>query len=88
MSSMAQYRDFRLRHARAAGTRSTPAGAQPRIVRRVLEAIDRWYLHQTEREAGRFIAAHGGRLTDDIERQLTEHLGDRGLAPWSTSRKS
>ena len=42
-------------------------------------AFERSREGRLEREAGRFIAKHGGRLTDDIERQLTEHFNGGGF---------
>jgi len=81
MGGIAIYRGFRLRGATVRASRRAPNSPQQGIFRRIFAAIDRWHLRRAEQEAGRFIAAHGGRLTDDIERQLTEHLGGRGFAP-------
>lgn len=89
MSTVALYRDFDLRRVRAV-PRSTPAGARHgvfrRIVRRIFAAIERSHRRRAEQEAGRFIAAHGGRLTDDVERQLTEHFNGRGFPPYVAPR--
>ena len=48
------------------------ARADKGLFRRTSAAIARWRQRHTEQEAGRFIAEHGGRLTDDVERQLTD----------------
>ena len=74
MSSVALYRDFDLRRVPIAEPRSAPARAHRGILRRMLAAIERSHQRRVEREAARFIASHGGRLTDDLERQLTEHF--------------
>ena len=37
---------------------------------------------RVEQEAARFIGKHGGRLTDDLERQLTEHFKSRSFLPF------
>ena len=44
-----------------------------RIVRAIVESRQR----QTDREIARFLARSGGRLTDDMERRLTQHLLSR-----------
>jgi len=84
MSSVALYRDFDLRLRRPPG--SVPGRAPPRahrgILRRILAAIERSHQRRVEQEAERFIANHGGRLTDDLERQLTERLTGRGFPPY------
>ena len=86
MNSMALYRDFHLRRIPVSGSRKVPAGACQGIVRRISAAIERWRQRHTEQEAGRFIAEHGGRLTDDVERQLTEHFNGRGFPPYALPR--
>ncbi len=79
MSSMALYRDFRLRRSALPRPTSASAGVPQSIVRQILEVIEGRRQARAEQEAGRFIAAHGGRLTDDVERQLMEHLGGHGF---------
>jgi hypothetical protein len=81
MGTIALYRGFNphanlLRGSRTAGTR-----AKAGILRRIFAAINRSHQRRAEQEAGRFIAAHGGRLTDDVERQLSEHLNGHGFMP-------
>ena len=74
MSSLALFRDFDLRRPAGPVPVSAPARAHRGILRRILAAIERSHQRRVEREAARFIASHGGRLTDDLERQLTEHF--------------
>ena len=74
MSSVAQYRDFDLRRPPRPVPGSASARARRGILRRILAAIERSHQRRVEQEAGRFIANHGGRLTDDLERRLTEHF--------------
>ena len=80
MSSVALYRDFDLRRPAGPVPERAPARAHRGILRRILAAIERSHQRRVEREAARFIAKHGGRLTDDLERQLTEHFlrGENG----------
>ena len=86
MSGMALYRDFHLRHAALPISVKASARAHKGFVRRISAAIERWKQRHTEQDAGRFIAEHGGRLTDDVERQLTEHFNGRGFPPYASSR--
>lgn len=79
MSTMALHQSFRLRHAPAHRPRSLPADARQGMFKRIAAAVGRWQQRHIEQEAGRFIADHGGRLTDDIERQLAEHFSGRGF---------
>ena len=70
MGSLALHRGFHLvRRTEGAG-----CGAPKGIFRRVFAAIARWRRRYADREIARFIAAHGGRITDDVERQLLERL--------------
>ena len=88
MSSMAlhrEYRDFDLRRVPAAPW-SAPAPARRGIFRRILAAITRSDRRHAEEAAGHFIATHGGRLTDDIERQLTEHFNRGGIPRHTLAR--
>jgi len=50
--------------------------AHPRqgILRRIFAAMARSQQRRMEQEVARFLAAHGGRFTDDIERQLGERF--------------
>ena len=80
------YRDFDLRTARAVEPRTTSARRHHGIVRRLFAAMERWAQRRAEEEAGRFIANHGGRVTDDVERQLSEHFAGRGFLPYAPPR--
>ncbi len=81
MSSVALYRDFDLRRPARPAPGSTPGRAHRGILRRILAAIERSDRRRVEQEAERFIAKHGGRLTDDLERQLSEHFKSRSFLP-------
>ncbi len=86
MSSVALYRDLDLRRPPRPVPGSAPArahrGILRRILRRVLAAIERSDQRRVEQEAERFIAKHGGRLTDDLEQQLTEHFKSSSFLPY------
>lgn len=77
MGTLALHRGFHLSGTPACRSQRAPAHRQGGILRRILAAIDRWDQRRIEREAERFIAAHGARFTDDVERQLIEHLAGR-----------
>lgn len=83
MSSMALYRDFHHRDASLPISVKRPAGRRHSLLQRISAAIERWQQRHTEHEAGRYIAGHGGRLTDDVERQLTERFNGRGFPPYA-----
>jgi hypothetical protein len=44
------------------------------ILRRLYEAVTLSCQRRAERDMGRLLAQSGGRLTDDIERRMTEQL--------------
>ena len=48
--------------------------ARPGLWRRFVGAIFQARERQVEREAARYVARSGGRLTDEIERQITDRL--------------
>ncbi len=85
MSSLALYRDLDLRRPARPVPASTPARAHRsflrRILRRIVAAMERSHQRRVDQEAARFIAKHGGRLTDDLERQLTEHFKSGSFLP-------
>lgn len=83
MSSMALYRDFHPRDLPLPISVKVPARPHKGIVQRISAAIERWQQRHTEQEAGRYIAEHGGRLTDDVERQMTERFNGRGFPPYA-----
>ena len=53
---------------------SNVRASKRRLVRRILHAIFESRQAQADPEIARFLARSGGRFTDDIERQLTQHL--------------
>ena len=44
------------------------------VVRRIIDAMSASRQRQVDQEMGQFLARSGGRLTDDLERQMTERL--------------
>ena len=50
------------------------APARPSVWRRMLTALFDTRARQEELETERFIARSGGRITDEIERQITDRL--------------
>jgi len=82
MSSVALYRNFDLRRPAGPVPASALARAPRGIIRRILAAMERSHQRRVDQEAERFIAKHGGRITDDLERQLGEHLSGRGSPPF------
>jgi hypothetical protein len=80
MGTLALYRGFHFRGPPARDSRRAPARRHG-ILRRIFAAIALSQQRRADREAERFIAAHGGRLTDDVERQLMERLTDPGFRP-------
>ena len=83
---MALYRDFHLRLAPVPGLRKALAWARRAILGRISAALERSHQRRFELEARRFIAKHGNRLTDDVERQLNEHFIGRGFPPYAPPR--
>jgi len=83
MSSVALYRDrdFDLRRVPVTEPTIAPARTHRGVLRRILAAMERSDQRRVEQEAARFIGKHGGRLTDDLERQLTEHFKSRSFVP-------
>ena len=72
MTCAANYRDFGSRHKDS--TKSSPDANKPGILRRIFGAIFETRQEQIEREVARFVARSGGRITDDIERQIMQHF--------------
>jgi len=48
---------------------------------RVFDAISQTQQRRAEREIARFLANHGGLLTDDMERELMQRLTGQGKRP-------
>ena len=85
MNSIPFYRDFGVADELTGRPRSEPAPARRGLLRRVADAIERSRQRAADREIARFLGASlgpDGRLTDEIERRLFQHLtGDRGFRP-------
>jgi len=64
-------------HGRRRSPASNSPASKPGILRRIVLAMFEWRQAQADREIARFLARSGGRLTDDMERRLTEHLLSR-----------
>ncbi len=56
----------------AAATRE--AARKAGVLRRLLDAVFQSRQRQADQEIARFIARSGGRLTDDLERQIMQRL--------------
>jgi hypothetical protein len=63
-------------HGRRAAASNSPA-SKPGILRRIVQAMLESRQRQVDREIAHFLTRSGGRLTDDMERRLTEHLLSR-----------
>jgi len=82
MNSIPFYRDFVAAGAPAYRPRGEPGLARRGLLRRVVNAIALSHRRAVERDVARVLGLsdHGGRLTDEIERRLFEHLiGSRGF---------
>ena len=55
--------------------RSEPDHPRPGILVRLMAAIIAARRARAEAEIGRFIEAHGGRVTDDLEREISRRFG-------------
>ena len=87
MNSIPLYRDFGVAGKLTQRPRGEPAPARRGLLRRVVDAIERSHQRAVERDIARVardlgLGNPGGRLTDEIERRLFQHLtGDRGFRP-------
>ena len=87
MNSIPFYRDFGVVGELTRRPRGEPAPARRGLLRRVVDAIERSHQRAVERDIARVArdlgyGNPGGRLTDEIERRLFEHLtGNRGFRP-------
>ncbi len=81
MNSMPSYRDFAAAGAPASRQCSAPTPERRGLLRRVVDAIALSHQQAAEREIARRFG-NPGKLTDEIERRLFEHLtGNRGFRP-------
>jgi hypothetical protein len=53
---------------------------KPDLLRRIVRAMVESQQRQTDREIAHFLARSGGRLTDDMERRLTQYLLSRNCS--------
>jgi hypothetical protein len=53
---------------------ATPVAPRHGLLRRAFDAVFESRRRSAERDVARFVARSGGRLTDDIERRITERL--------------
>ena len=85
MNSIPFYRDFGVAGELAHPSRGEPAPARRGLLRRVIDAIERSRQRAAERDIARVLGVSlgpDGRLTDEIERRLFQHLtGNRGFRP-------
>lgn len=82
MNSVPFYQHFVAAGAPGYRPRGEPGVAQRGLLRRVVDAIALSHQRAVERDIARVLGLGnpGGRLTDEIERRLFEHLtGDRGF---------
>ncbi len=54
--------------------RSTLVGNRPGVLRRILNLIVESRQNEVDRDIARFLIRSGGRLTDDMEREMTQRL--------------
>jgi hypothetical protein len=85
MISIPLNRDFGVAGELTHRPRGEPAPARRGLLRRVVDAIERSRQRAADRDIARVLGVNlgqDGRLTDEIERRLFEHLtGDRGFRP-------
>jgi hypothetical protein len=87
MNSIPFYRDFGVTGELTRRPHGEPAPARRGLLRRVVDAIERSHQRAVERDIARVARGLGlgnpdGRLTDESERRLFQHLtGDRGFRP-------
>ena len=65
--------DFAFQRGHNAAVRNTVAG-KAGMLQRVLDALRASRQRQTDREIASLIARRGGRITDDLEREITRRL--------------
>ena len=80
------YRDYHLPSAFQRERSGAAERPRENFLRRIFAAFERSQQRRLEREAGRFIAEHGGRVTDDLERQLDGYFRGGGFPPYRPQR--
>jgi hypothetical protein len=74
MTYAARSSDFAPYCRAEAAAGSNPVAKKAGVLRRIFDAIIEGRQKQTDRDIARFLARSGGRLTDDIEREMTQRL--------------
>jgi hypothetical protein len=74
MTYAAHHRDFGACFGDQASTRSNAGANKAGVLRRIFDAIFESRHKQADRDIARFLARSGGRLTDEIEREMTQRL--------------
>jgi hypothetical protein len=74
MTYAAHHRDFVPCLRDKAATGSNTVASKAGVLRRIFEAIFESRQKQADRDIAHFLARSGGRLTDDIEREMTQRL--------------
>jgi hypothetical protein len=85
MTYAALHEDFAPRIGGRSAKRCGAGAERSGILRRLVSAIAHSRQRQTDREIASFIARSGGRLTDDLERRMMQHLT---TSDWSDRRDS
>jgi hypothetical protein len=74
MTYAAHHGDFVPYVGAKASTRSNPVANKAGILRRIFDAIFESRQKQADRDIAAFIAQRGGRITDELEREMTRRL--------------
>ena len=74
MTYAAHHRDFVPYFGDKASTRRNAVANKAGVLRRIFDAAFESRQKQAERDIARFLARSGGRMTDDIEREMTQRL--------------
>jgi hypothetical protein len=74
MTYAANYRDFGSYFRHKDSAKSSLDANKPGILRRIFGAIFETRQEQIEREITRFVAQSGGRINDDIEREIMQRF--------------
>lgn len=74
MSCVAHQRDLMPCFGEKALRKSSAVAIRPGLLRRVLNTMLEWRQKQVDYDMARFVARSGGRLTDEIEREMTQSL--------------
>jgi len=70
MTSTSSHSDFPCRVSDTAPVRQSAAGRAVGVLRHIFDAVFEWGDTDDDREVAGFLARSGGRLTDNIEREM------------------